>query len=382
MAKSTIDRESNVLVGQGEKLRKQSHRETLLIGGILREVADQVADGVWLDKIRAETRSILSQHIPTENVALLDVPTHMNVGDTMIWEGEEQYLRSIGKRINYEADQARFDPNMLETLASDATVLLHGGGNFGDVWSDFQRFREEIVTMFPHRKIVQLPQTVRFGDQTGLDRANRIFGQHPDFVLMVRDRASLKTVRQHMPDVQVVYCPDMALGIENFSSQKDNRPKHQYLVIARTDHEKAADLSFMDAPMTDWGLTGSAFAQWKLARIPGAVVRRLKNRRTSRIAYPLLRGGYNAMRRLNLASGVSMVNSAEMIVTDRLHVHVLCGLLGRDHIVLDNNYGKIRSIFDDYTHSFSTAHFAEDASSIEIITENIRLQKDGGLDGC
>ncbi|OZC51001.1 hypothetical protein CH286_05530 [Rhodococcus sp. WWJCD1] len=304
----------------------------------------------------------------------------MNVGDTMIWEGEEQYLRSIGKKVHYEADQARFDPNMLETLADDAAVLLHGGGNFGDVWSEFQRFREDIVAKFPHRKIIQLPQTVRFSNKTGLDRANRIFGEHPDFVLMVRDRVSLETVRHGMPDVQVVYCPDMALGIESFSRPINNRPELQCLVIARTDHEKAADLSFMDAPKTDWGLTGPALVHWKLARIPGTVARRLQNRHTSRVAYPLLLAGYNAMRRLNLASGVSMVNSAEIIVTDRLHVHVLCGLLGREHVVLDNNYGKIRSIFDDYTNNFSTAHFADNTASIESITANIRLRNDGGLD--
>ncbi|WP_080729400.1 polysaccharide pyruvyl transferase family protein [Rhodococcoides fascians] len=301
----------------------------------------------------------------------------MNVGDTMIWEGELQYLRSLRKNVVYEADQARFDPQTLEESAADATVLLHGGGNFGDVWGGFQQFREEVVGKFPHRRIVQLPQTVKFSDESGLVRANEIFGKHPNFILMVRDLGSLDTVRRHMPDVNVVYCPDMALGIENFRGRQRSRAKYRCLVIARTDHEKAADLSLVDAPSVDWGLTGPAYLQWKLARVPGAMVRRLRSRRIGRAVYPLLRMGYSSMRRLNLDSGVSMVSSADVIVTDRLHVHVLSGLLGREHIVLDNNYGKVKSIFDNYTHNFPTAHFAHDARAIKSILANIRLENDG-----
>ena len=31
-------------------------------------------------------------------------------------------------------------------------------------------------------------------------------------------------------------------------------------------------------------------------------------------------------------------------------------LLGIEHILLDNSYGKLRAIYDDYTGKFSTAH--------------------------
>ena len=41
-----------------------------------------------------------------------------------------------------------------------------------------------------------------------------------------------------------------------------------------------------------------------------------------------------------------MLARGRICLTDRLHVHVLCTLMGIPHIVLDNSYGKIRSFAD------------------------------------
>jgi exopolysaccharide biosynthesis predicted pyruvyltransferase EpsI len=46
------------------------------------------------------------------------------------------------------------------TLGPDDPILLHGGGNFGDVWPGFQRFREQVIRESPNRRIIQLPQTI------------------------------------------------------------------------------------------------------------------------------------------------------------------------------------------------------------------------------
>ena len=48
--------------------------------------------------------------------------------------------------------------------AAGGTILLHGGGNFGDLWPIYQRFREHVIAAFPDHRIVQLPQTVHFRD--------------------------------------------------------------------------------------------------------------------------------------------------------------------------------------------------------------------------
>jgi pyruvyl transferase EpsO len=39
-----------------------------------------------------------------------------------------------------------------------------------------------------------------------------------------------------------------------------------------------------------------------------------------------------------------------MVVTNRLHGHILCVLLGIPHFVSDNSYGKLSAFHGDWTH--------------------------------
>ncbi|HEX2412048.1 MAG TPA: polysaccharide pyruvyl transferase family protein [Solirubrobacteraceae bacterium] len=51
----------------------------------------------------------------------------------------------------------------------------------------------------------------------------------------------------------------------------------------------------------------------------------------------------------HLRMGVDLLCSARVVVTDRLHAHVLCVLLGIPHVVTDNVSGKIRAFHDAWT---------------------------------
>lgn len=116
-----------------------------------------------LSEVRIHTAAILDSLIGEHHsVSLFDIPTHENVGDNMIWEGELAYLRKLGKRVSYETDVFRHSNSTFDKLAHGTPILLHGGGNFGDIWPIFQDFRESVVRSYPDRRIIQLPQTVYF----------------------------------------------------------------------------------------------------------------------------------------------------------------------------------------------------------------------------
>lgn len=55
-------------------------------------------DALRLDLLRVETRRILAELIgpPGTPVALLDTPRHRNLGDSLIWQGEVDYLAQLG----------------------------------------------------------------------------------------------------------------------------------------------------------------------------------------------------------------------------------------------------------------------------------------------
>ena len=42
------------------------------------------------------------------------------------------------------------------------TILLSGGGNFGDLYESHQEIREDVIANFPANRIIQLPQSISF----------------------------------------------------------------------------------------------------------------------------------------------------------------------------------------------------------------------------
>ncbi len=57
--------------------------------------------------------------------------------------------------------------------------------------------------------------------------------------------------------------------------------------------------------------------------------------------------------------GASLLKQGRVVVTDRLHGHILALLLGVPHVLLDNSTGKVRSTYDTWTSSSPNVAFAE-----------------------
>ena len=50
---------------------------------------------------------------------------------------------------------------------------------------------------------------------------------------------------------------------------------------------------------------------------------------------------FDSLAREKLLEGCGILCSGDVVVTDRLHGHILCCLLDIPHVVMDNVYGKI-----------------------------------------
>jgi pyruvyl transferase EpsO len=59
-----------------------------------------------------------------------------------------------------------------------------------------------------------------------------------------------------------------------------------------------------------------------------------------------------------------------VVITDRLHGHILCTLLGIPHVVLDNSYGKIQGFLESFTGECELVRRAESpAEALEMARE-------------
>src|SRR5262245_24584545 len=102
--------------------------------------------GELIEVLRCRLEGALERLIPRgERVALLDFPPHMNVGDSAIWLAELDFLRRNRNRVVYVCDPWTYSPTEADRRMGEATILLSGGGNFGDLYVENQALRERVA---------------------------------------------------------------------------------------------------------------------------------------------------------------------------------------------------------------------------------------------
>lgn len=276
--------------------------------------------------------------VGNSDYALVDFPDHSNVGDSAIWCGEIAWLeRRIGRAPSYVCALNPQWP-ILDAVAERGVILIHGGGNFGDLWPRHQMFRHELLRRYRGRPIMQLPQSIHFSAEDLLTETKAAIAAHGAFTLCVRDDWSLEFAEQNL-ECRVVKSPDMAFCLGPID--RPNRPSLERLALLRTDkevRERTLPLS-KDIKVADW-----------LDDEPG-LYRRARFRGLRRAAQNALYSGLsrrqreyhrlNALAEMRVQRGLRLLSQAKYIVTNRLHAHILSTLLGIPHTVLDNSYGKI-----------------------------------------
>jgi len=303
-----------------------------------------------INKQVQKLQQILSSFVSYgDDYALIDFPDHSNVGDSAIWLGEVVLLKHLtGNFPKYVSDLHNFDAAELVRSLPRGVIFIHGGGNFGDIWPQHQRFREYIVSTFPDRKVVQLPQSIKFSDQDNINKAAAIFNAHADFHLLVRDQKSDDFARFNFKS-NVTLSPDCAFGL---GPQPKHKNLKKYLYLLRTDTEKNQSHSWDeliqnndDAIVCDWLDDGRFF---KLRSRLFAIALMIKSlfSRNFRFYY------YQAKAKIRVHRGLKTLSKGEVVVTDRLHAHILSTLLNIPNFVLDNNYGKISGYIDCWTKDF------------------------------
>ncbi|MGV9266893.1 polysaccharide pyruvyl transferase family protein [Kitasatospora sp. NPDC003701] len=291
---------------------------------------------------------------PSSRCALLGFPDYGNVGDSAIWLGARTLLTELGAEVVYTAGHHDFHPAALAERLPSGTILLTGGGNLGDLWPSHQRMREDVIGAFPGHRIIQLPQSVHFGDPAALARARAVFDAHPDLILLLRDGPSLRAARRAFRAPSLL-APDCAFAMNGMP--RLGRPERGILWLRRADHESAAQAEpDPDGGVyrTDWVGQEGADAAWAAAAL--AVRQRIAaassdvRRTAGGGAVAELAEAQDRHAELQLRRGCRLLGSAEAVVTDRLHGHLLSLLLGLPHVVIDDRHGKVGGYWRTWGH--------------------------------
>ena len=107
-----------------------------------------------------QLRSIINQQLLPlidNDYIYLDLPSHSNIGDTLIWEGTLEFLKQIPQKCLYTSSYETYIP---QPINSNTIIFLHGGGNWGDLYPKHHEFRKRIIKEYPNKRIIILSQTI------------------------------------------------------------------------------------------------------------------------------------------------------------------------------------------------------------------------------
>lgn len=277
-------------------------------------------------------------------VAYFDFPTHMNIGDLLIMQGTERFFREHQYQVILRASHLNYSSALVKKIPADATIVLHGGGNFGDLYPVLQAFRERIIADFPKNKIVLLPQTVHFSTPLAkLSSATR-FKWHDDLTLLVRDEISYEELIGTFSE-SVCLMPDMAHQLWEDDYLPPRSMSQRTLHLMRQDIEVVGDQEMRSEQgrSADWSdlislprkkafnlISRALRAEGRLARQFGTVD----------VWYWFCDGLVNEMRRI--------FERHDTVVTSRMHAVIFAALLKKDVRFIDNSYGKLGRYYEKW----------------------------------
>jgi pyruvyl transferase EpsO len=311
----------------------------------------------------------------SEHICVIDTPDHPNVGDCAILLGELDYFarQHPASRLSHY-DVHSYSANANKFIDQASVLMIHGGGNFGDIWPRHHQLRLLALESFRHKPIVQLPQSICFDSADELKRTQKMIQEHPDFTLLVRDAKSQAFAEQHF-ECRVILCPDMAFAMAPIRRKPAST---DVFCLLRTDKEVVADHAAIARELEDSDRR-SEICDWlddpiTLTKRIDSRLKRMTHVRPDRMA-PFRTAALRvrqAYARQRLAYGVDLLSRGEVVVTDRLHAHILSSLLDIPNFFFDSYDGKISALYHTWTEGRAEA---TPVRSVAELSQHLRLRR-------
>ena len=317
-------------------------------------------------------RQVLDAIIPNDaHIILLDYPNNTNVGDSLIWLGEIEYLRSRGFTPSYVCDVKNYSATQIKKVMNkNSIILMHGGGNFGTLWPEIHSFRLQVLRDFPLVPIVQLPQSIHFDDPAKITEIAEAIKKQGNYTLLARSQPSYLFAQKHFV-AKIHLCPDMAFFVGAIDSQQ--KSIFDRFILARTDHEKSSEYlieSILNLKNITFEIADWLHASWQERLVHKIEIHTYSLRKLSDPNNKLLLILWGHLSRLRFKRGVYLLSKGRVVITDRLHAHVLCVLLNKPHVVIDNIYGKIGNFYKTWTFNYERARFVTDLTKLHQVADD------------
>ena len=282
-------------------------------------------------RIQLEVYKDLMGHY--RKAVLIGLADHDNYGDSAITVGEFIALNELGiELIHYCATENCLSEakEAINKTAEPVVILSTGGGNFGN-WKWAYELRSKMMETFKNNEVIVLPQSVDFDSRHTMEENARAMNVHSNVTYLFRDHKSYDIIVKSglYKYRRAVLCPDAAvqIGMQKYSF----KPTHDIVWLKRKDKE-SFHLLLPDFPQNLSILVSDWVPPEQYLKIPSGSS--VLEKSYSRLLY--------AFR---------LLSRGKVIITDRLHGHILTVLLGKPNVILDNSYKKLSSYHAAWTPS-------------------------------
>ena len=275
-----------------------------------------------------------------------------NKGDPAITVGELKLIKKLGIELILHCRTLKCNGHTLDYAknisrnysSSELVILMHGGGNL--LSYEFEDgHRKLVLERFQKFEVILFPQSVwPKANSAHQERYQIVYASHPRLTFLYRDRPSYDFGKNNWPKARPFLMPDMAFQIGAVS--RFLTPTHDIMWLSRSDGESnkykmPKNTKGYDVLVKDW---------W---------------------GWPTPKGVTNLEDAILMAvNGMLFLQRGRVVVTDRLHGHILSVLCGIPHVIIDPVNHKITSYMKSWTGGIGNivvANSSEDALDKAIV---------------
>lgn len=281
-------------------------------------------DPYWISKVDSYKK----------NIFVFLAGFYQNLGDMALTYSQTAFLQKLYPDANVVAIPSTSTYESIKTLkrviSKDDIITIIGGGNMDDMYTSLESARLHVIKSFPNNRVISFPQTMAFSDtKFGIKKrkkSHKVYAGHNGFTLFVREPNSLERVKNHFTNVEIGYCPDIVLSLNEV---EPIRERTDVICCLRADKEQ----NLTDSERQE--IIDKIKKVFPNAQFTDTVDVELSDCTPERYA-DTLENFWNRLRK------------SKVVITDRLHCMIFCAITGTPCVVFDNSNKKISGVYNQW----------------------------------
>lgn len=284
----------------------------------------------------------------------MSTPNHGNVGDQAIAYAQKYFLNKNFPHVKYFELTSKDTIINLEFIRKNISkrtiVFIHGGRNFGNLYPQEEKIRQDIIKSLIYNPIISFPQSI-FLDKSDnsndyLNNIINVYSSHKNLTLIAREEESYNFLKKVLPNNLILEIPDIVIGLSNELRLEDEIRQQTSLCLLRNDKEKHIDDNFINE--LNFFLKENFKYKTVISdtQLGGGHIIEIEDRAK------LLMDFWQDMTKYNL------------VITDRLHGMIFSFITQTPCIVLKNNNHKIESTYKSWLSSSNKILYIDNSRQI------------------